>query len=390
MIVASVSALLLMVHGKVAFGVQLGPPPQPYGPVGWLQAGFDPAHTGHNPLEQHLGVDNVSRLRLLWKRIGLVPHSAPVQAGGVVYVVTKRKVLALDAATGSTIWSWEGEGADGSPAVANGLVYVPETTGLVALDVVTGSPRWTYSGPRPGAPTTVGRTLYDGFDFAGMFALDALTGKELWRTPVPHSEFVNPVAYANGVAYTTTNTGWVVALDAADGHLLWQLRPGPAFIYSVVPAGRLVYADADRGLFALDGATGIAKWELPGAFGHSPLVFDGHRLITGTDDLRLWAVDAVTGEVEWETPIPGDGIALPRAVANGVVYVATKGSLWAIDATTGQVLRQFGQHVTHDQWTRLIEIDARVISTGYGRGGRIFAYGLGHRLAGPTAESVAD
>ena len=82
----------------------------------WLQFGFDPAHSGRNPDETQLGAANVSNLRLRYSVAlpGTAP-GAPVLLGSVPLAGGVRDVLyltlengtllALDAATGATLWS---------------------------------------------------------------------------------------------------------------------------------------------------------------------------------------------------------------------------------------------------------------------------------------------
>ena len=68
--------------------------------------------------------------------------SCPAVANGVVYIGSEDdNVYALNAATGSKIWSYPtGNQVESSPAVANGVVYVgSDDNNVYALNATTGS-----------------------------------------------------------------------------------------------------------------------------------------------------------------------------------------------------------------------------------------------------------
>jgi len=82
----------------------------------WMQFGFDPSHSGVNTAETELSRATVSQLKLLYSvTLPIKAENAPVLLGGVstpsgihdVLYLTLRDgtLLALDAATGATLWS---------------------------------------------------------------------------------------------------------------------------------------------------------------------------------------------------------------------------------------------------------------------------------------------
>ncbi len=82
---------------------------------------------------------------------------------------------------------------------ANGLMYTTTATGFAAVDPATGTVKWTYQGPTNEGP---------------IFGLTAVT-KEA------RSEAYNPVA---NLVYTGQQDGSVVALDAKTGALKWTVQ----------------------------------------------------------------------------------------------------------------------------------------------------------------------
>ena len=177
----------------------------------WMTHGRTYDEQRFSPLRQ-INADNVGRLKLAWHLDLDAAHraqeSTPVIVDGVMYITAAwSKVLALDAATGKQIWSYDpavsGEAgfkaccdvANRGVAVWNGKVYVGTIDGhLVALDAATGTPVWSVSAVDDsksytitGAPRVVkGRVIIGsaGSEYVTrgfISAYDAETGKQAWR-----------------------------------------------------------------------------------------------------------------------------------------------------------------------------------------------------------------
>ncbi len=127
--------------------------------------GGDAGGTKYSPLDQ-INAENVNRLEIVWRwkadNFGPRPESnwqvTPLMAGGVLYFTagTRRNAVAVDAATGETLWTFRfDEGPRGArvPRVNNrGLAYWSNGTGderillispayhLIALDAKSGRP----------------------------------------------------------------------------------------------------------------------------------------------------------------------------------------------------------------------------------------------------------
>ena len=82
-------------------------------------------------------------------------------------------VYALDAATGTKLWSWVYPGFPAAPVVANGVVYVDSPSGAIV-------------------------------------ALGASAGRRLWRYHAAGSVYSSP-AVANGMVYVASSQGSVIA-----------------------------------------------------------------------------------------------------------------------------------------------------------------------------------
>jgi outer membrane protein assembly factor BamB len=107
-------------------------------------------------------------------------------------------------------------------------------------------------------------------------------------------------------------------------------------------ADGVVYVPPDDGyVYALDAHTGAIVWrrEVPGGSSFAPAVANGVLYVGG---LRLFALNAKTGAVLWKYGKAGRNTP---AVANGVVYIpCRKKSVCALDAQTGAELWRYATH----------------------------------------------
>jgi outer membrane protein assembly factor BamB len=174
-------------------------------------------------------------------------------------------------------------------------------------------------------------------------ALLAVTFVHLW-THVERGWMLGIPTAANGIVYTGTTTGDVVALDASDGHVLWRAVLGAnsdetygnprGVISSVAVSGGVAYAvSGSCEAAALDARRGKILWKRrictvsrnDDTYA-SPAVADG-RVLFGidmiadrpTDTGREIALDASTGKPAWSfTPVryrgTGGGISATVAI----------------------------------------------------------------------------
>ena len=256
---------------------------------------------------------------LLWRfrfPVNEAMASRPTVADGVVYITLYDNSLhALDASTGSAIWSHQADGwITSSPVVVDGVVYA-------------GS--------------------WDGY----VYALDAVTGNLLWRFETAGSGH-NSLKVSGDVVYAEAG-GSVYALQASTGELIWSSED-VAFVYSISPvqAGEVVYAGSAGILYALDSSTGEALWQHK-ASGEEPrpqtlsapeVAVVGETVYIGPDNGHVRALDASTGDLLWEYETPAR-VALTPVVDAGVVYAAAAGlldgSLYALNAVTGDLLWEY-------------------------------------------------
>lgn len=273
----------------------------------------------------------------------------------LVYIQTwSNRLVALDAATGSIVWSYAepgGKGADSSPAVYGNTVYIGATFGhtLWAVDATTGSPVCSYkvSGRIVAAPVVadLGNGPEVFFGDTGLSETDnygsewAITGvgnplgpcKLVWsfngwgdtnNRTYPGSWSPPALAYDSNqrpilVMGSSQPDSSIYALDARNGAEIWRYQTA-------------TFGDLDVGAGATITAPGV------NGFG------DGEVYIPGKNQV-MYALDLMTGAVTWQFRMSKmihvyvNSVSTPAVVGNAV-FVAYGYGMWQFNATTGSVI----------------------------------------------------
>jgi outer membrane protein assembly factor BamB len=233
--------------------------------------------------------------------------------GGVVYAATATSAVALDAATGTQLWSRtlaanDHEGIAMAPGYDNGTVYVSTVPANVttvygaggqgilwALNAKTGAPEWSWNQDQnlwgdPGVNSGAGLWYTPSFDAQGNIYLGIANPAPVFGTksyPLGSSR-PGPDLYTDSV----------VKLSPA-GKLLWYYQLTPHDLYDwdlqnppvlTTANGRPVVIDGGKAgiMIELDARTGKLLWQLP-VGGHSGHEDDGvlteHATPTSHDPL---------------------------------------------------------------------------------------------------------
>ncbi|MFO1340886.1 MAG: PQQ-binding-like beta-propeller repeat protein [Burkholderiaceae bacterium] len=317
----------------------------------WAQEGGGPAKRYANTEETVLARGNVAGLTLQWQRqIGQFYASAVTQAGPQLLVCSNlHRVSGLQPATGHTDWDQLAGVADcGTPASAGGRSYL------------------------------VSSTLSPNFRNV-VSALDSASGAVLWEVDLPASSEnmglnAGPVV-DGGRVYVSSDRGQIVALDAADGHLLWQATTGGNGVMNNDPsvdAGRVFVTtwneccyNAPRQLHAYDAATGAELWAraVDASNMQYPALVLGKNVVVGTDAGAVKAYEAATGKLRWSRDM-GPSLDGPLAAQGQAIYARAGTSVAALDAKTGATL-----------WTRTLPKGHRSISNAVWANGLVYVVG---------------
>ena len=347
----------------------------------WRAYGGDAGSTRYAPLDQ-ITRDNVGDLEIAWRwktdNFGPRPdynyQATPLMVGGTLYVTagTGRDVVAIDAATGETLWLWrydEGERGDRAPrknhrgvaywtdGTAARILYITAGYRLISLDAATGYPDPAFGDqgvvdlfdgldrPRPeigqiGAsspPMVVGNVAVIGSalsafartreNIAGFVrGYDVRTGERRWifhTIPLP-GELGNETWENDSWRYTGNAGAWApMAADPELGYVYLPLETPTNDLYGGDRPGDNLFAES---LVALDAATGervwhyqfihhgIWDWDIPTAPMLVDITVDGREIkaiAQVTKQAWTYVFDRVTGEPVWpieERAVPGGDV----------------------------------------------------------------------------------
>jgi outer membrane protein assembly factor BamB len=225
--------------------------------------------------------------------------------------------------------------------VAYETVYVTATrpggeARLYALERTSGALLWEArlpegEAPHPerGAPSVSAEGLYLATVGGYVIALEAASGRKRWASRIPERIFAAPVAAPERVCVSTTRAdmaeGHLVCLRAADGAKLSSCALGGRADTPPALAGVLAYVTSDTGILqAVETDSGAALWSVPAGaeFEAGAAVVEG-VVYAGTTAGELLAVDARDGSLRWRVSLSGTAIETMPAVAEGRIYCGT-------------------------------------------------------------------
>lgn len=229
--------------------------------------------------------------------------------------------------------------------------------------------RWTadvgvgggYRATLRASPLIAGNQAFSMDSDASVRAHALDDGHMLWHTPTrpKHASQHNMgggISYDSGKIYATTGYNEIMALDAANGKVLWRqpldLSPRCAPLVAGPLVAVTILADV---LLTFDAATGTPGWRFSGNAGQptdaavgitgAPAYSDG-IIVAGFSTGTLAGIDAKSGTPLWEQSLASgygqaseldfsDIVAAP-VITNGVVYAVNLGdTLMAVDLHSG-------------------------------------------------------
>ena len=209
---------------------------------------------------------------------------------------------------------------------------------IISLDIATGNVRWQKERDTkicwssPIIATVGGKAQLVLMGNPDVRAYDPSTGEQLWSVGGMGGEVCPSPCSADGVIYAANEYAKLMAINGADGSVLWEAADYLPEVASPVVAGGRVYIATTYGvLAAFDAKTGElkAEKELNMELYSSPMVVEGKIYIIGTNGqvCVLAANDELTmintfstGEMTYATP----------AFMDNTIIVRTLNSLYCI------------------------------------------------------------
>lgn len=248
------------------------------------------------------------------------------------------------------------------PVVADGRIFTLDSRALVTATGSDGRTLWTHdltpSSDRADDASGGGLSVGGGVVFATtafgyLAALDAASGEVLWEQDLDSAATGAPT-FHEGVVYVVTRNSLGWAIDAGNGRILWQVQgapspsgvaggPAPAIAGSLVvfpfSSGQMVSAVMGPGTQAW--AASVSGQRLGRAFSRvSDLTGDpvvaSDVIYAGNHSGRAAAFDAATGQARWQAR---EGAMSPVWLAGGSLFLITdENRLVRLDASSGETI----------------------------------------------------
>jgi outer membrane protein assembly factor BamB len=265
-----------------------------------------------------------------------VGDASPILVGDKVYVFTREGgdevIRCLDAEKGMEVWNQKYKadpakvpmgghtGPRSSPVVADGKVVAFGVQGMISCwDAATGKPLWQhdtkehpqfYTGASPIVVDGKVIVHIGGSNKGTVVAYDLASGEEKWKWTGDGAAYASPVVLTvdKSQQFVTQTAKGVVAIDVADGKLLWQAGDAARYhsVSPVVDGQTVYYGGENAGTIAAkiekkdDKFVTTELWKKstgPGKY-NTPMLKDG--LLYGiTDAGKFYCMKAENGEVVW-------------------------------------------------------------------------------------------
>ncbi len=143
-----------------------------------------------------------------------------------------------------------------------------------------------------------------------------------------------PPSYCSGILYVNTFGGRTVALDAHNGHIIWQRYGGKKPSTPAIAGPRLLVSSHDGTVTAYNRFNGQLLWRLTvrGKVESSPVAI-GRVAYFGATDGRLFAVYVRTGRVKWAYNTSGRINSSPSISGNRIFITTYAGSIFCLRAS---------------------------------------------------------
>ena len=284
------------------------------------------------------------------------PNATPLLAGPRLYTLgASGHLIAWDVAGGKQLWMQDYSpridtsklfcGTAASPIIVDGRLIVQvgsdvRNGSVLALDAASGKTIWEWKGPGPGyatpVPITIGKTsMLVAMTNSSIVGINSANGTQLWTVPFPdewHENIVTPIwtgseLIVSGIrqgthAYRLSEKGG--AWSAAEA---WKNADVAMYMSTPVVADGLIYGLSykRKGQFvAVDVKTGVTKWATEGreAEHASALLLPRHVVFLTNAGALVVAKRSATGfeaEKKYELAGSSETWALPVFVGGDLI-----------------------------------------------------------------------
>jgi outer membrane protein assembly factor BamB len=299
---------------------------------------------------------------IVWSKFIGPGYVGPVIDGNVVFIGTcthgqdpsHEHLYAFNRLTGEQLWNLSVYGG-----IAESIQYDAQKlyfcTGfyagkIYAVNKIDGNIDWTYStgynvcGNKPMLKDNmVYVAFWNSYIDGRLFKLNATTGHEVWNRSLSAGPWDNSIT-ADGKGHLFLALYYDSTLNAfyeSNGSLFWtyQLHGGP-LSFNAYHHGVVFISDTSGYVYALNATQGSLLWEtkIGNDCDISSPTLSGGLLFIGTRDGAegaFFALNETTGAVLWKYPV-GVSVTAPPSIADGMMFCGTDGwYIYAFDFGVG-------------------------------------------------------
>jgi len=275
--------------------------------------------------------------RVVWsyQAADAITGRALLVSGKAIFASLNGKVYALDASSGTLVWSHD---------TGDRIVLEPQLFGQNSIAVATSGGRVSLISAENGGilmEKSLGGQPYSLASGAGkvyvalkdsLLAFDS-SGAQAWSANF--SAPIGQAAFSEDSLYFTSG-GRLYRVDAESGEVRWAARADNSFLSRPVKSEGAVYIGASDGrLYSFDAKSGKLRWsyQTGGWVMSTPLVTDS-SVYFGSNDGYFYSL-SLAGLLRWRTYI-GDGAwSQPQLYGSEVVFSANNGNVYGLDAENG-------------------------------------------------------
>ncbi len=245
---------------------------------------------------------------------------------------------AVDYQTGRINWSYTTQGRIRStPRIAHGHVFFGSDDGyLYALVASNGRHLWQYEmgSPVRGQPFVTNELVISGSESGEVVGLE-LSGERKWSRPLRRAAS-SPFVDEEGICYVGGFDGFLYALDATSGYVLWRFRTtGPIIGSAIVEDDWVFFGSADRNFYAVNAESGKEKWRYTAenSIVSAPVMYE-NSIFFGSTDGHLYCLEARTGKEQWKFQTSGPITSSPYITDDLILVGSIDQNLYAIPLIT--------------------------------------------------------
>lgn len=300
--------------------------------------------------EKYFEMYNLSSGIRMWNKIWNIytyEDGSPTIVNDTIYFSNKNlsignTLFSYNFKTGKQIWSaipYTGINSNlaeyTNPVYSNNKIVVATQYGIVALNAKTGQTLWTYNHPHNRATSTPvvtnNKVFVGGND--DFVAVDENTGIPIWHFPIGPSA-KRPLCINNLIVLETA--GKIYALDQNSGKTIWQKALSADFSPVISDSVLITFVSGD-GIYGLSPTTGNTVWHSGADWlsGISLTVGNGNCYFTDYGNNKIVALKSKTGKQIWETTNPGNGNLI---FAKNKLFTANSNTVFTYNANNGSLI----------------------------------------------------